>query len=843
MQAASRCVSPSCSSHAFNSTAISITIAVLALSYLTCVRAFSGLDRGGQVDTMKLRSSTHRCRPPTSSVGTSRSALGAATVFLLALVAPAARGQSTDSFAAPASDSGKVAEIIVTAQRRTESLQNTPVAVTAISGDALAAQHIDNLSNISAVTPSVNFQSTNNAQATANLEIRGIGTVGSNRAFEGSVGVFVDGVYLSRAGQLLSNFLDFDSLQILRGPQGTLFGKNTTAGALLITSASPQFDRYDGSYEVTVGNYGAVLARVTSNLPVSNIVALRFAALISNVDGYIEKPDGGDRYNDHRARAFKAQVLFEPNSASTFRLIGDISIEHENCCYGSVLVAPGPVQPLINALTAANGLKLASGNPYDYQAVLNLNTDQHIDDRGAVLLSDWEISPETSLHAITAYRVWSESQVGADFDFSGADILIGNETFKSHQFSQEFDLHGRIGGTPLFKSANYLAGLYFAHEALLATRDLFWGRQAQTYWNALFAPLPPGTVAAAPGQWSAERYPGDDKSYAAFTHFTFNVTNKLGALMGLRYTKEIKQGAFENPYFDPAPNEVFRVLGIQPGPQFNAAHSDSAVSGTVGLQYAFDTGKMAYVVYSRGFKAGGINLDNNAAGLVANNPSIVRGATPLNPTYRPEKIDGVEAGFKADYLDGKARSNVAVFYDKISDLQVAQFLGLQFVVLNAPSAKVYGAEIENTYRFSRDFNLTAAATALPEAKIAESHVLGPPLSDRRFAQAPRWAGSLGANARRSLNQSIAVTARAAFQYTGRVYTDTSSTYQIDSVTLLKAGLGIESVNRNWSVEAWCLNCADRRYYIFTFPVPLQTGTQGAYVGAPRTFGLTLRAHF
>ena len=792
---------------------------------------------------MKLRSSTHGCRPATSSVGTSRSALGAATVLLLALVAPAARGQSTDSFAAPASDSGKVAEIIVTAQRRTESLQNTPVAVTAISGDALAAQHIDNVSNISAVTPSVNFQSTNNAQATANLEIRGIGTVGNNRAFEGSVGVFVDGVYLSRAGQLLSNFLDFDSLQVLRGPQGTLFGKNTTAGALLITSASPQFDRYDGSYEVTVGNYGAVLARVASNLPVSNTVALRFAALISNVDGYIENPNGGDRYNDHRPRAFKAQALFEPNPALTFRLIGDISIEHENCCYGSVVVIPGPVQPLINALSAANGLKLASANPYDYQAVLNLNTDQHISDRGAVLLSDWEISPETSLHAVTAYRVWSESQLGADFDFSGADILTGNETFKSRQFSQEFDLHGRIGETTLFKSADYLAGLYFAHEALSATRDLFWGQQAQTYWNALVAPFPPGTVAAAPGRWSAERYPGDDKSYAAFTHFTFNVTDKFSALTGLRYTKEIKHGAFENPYFDPTPNEVFRVLGIQPGPQFNATHSDSAVSGTAGLQYVFGTGKMAYVTYSRGFKAGGINLDNNAAGLVANNPAIVPGSTPLNPTYKPEKIDGVEVGFKADYLDDKARSNLAVFYDKISDLQVAQFLGLQFAVLNAPSARLYGAEIENTYRVTRDITLTAAATALPEAKIAESHVLGPPLSGRRFAQAPRWAGSLGANASHSLNESVAVTSRAALQYTGRVYTDTSSNYQIGSVTLLNAGLGIESVNRNWVVEAWCLNCADRRYYIFTFPVPLQTGTQGAYVGAPRTFGLTLLAHF
>jgi len=208
--------------------------------------------------------SVRRCAVTMISATLPLSEAGAAKESVDCPLAAGATRANKSTVAAPASDSGKVAEIIVTAQRRTESLQNTPVAVTAISGDALAAQHIDNVSNISAVTPSVNFQSTNNAQATANLEIRGIGTVGNNRAFEGSVGVFVDGVYLSRAGQLLSNFLDFDSLQVLRGPQGTLFGKNTTAGALLITSASPQFDRYDGSYEVTVGNYGAVLARVAS---------------------------------------------------------------------------------------------------------------------------------------------------------------------------------------------------------------------------------------------------------------------------------------------------------------------------------------------------------------------------------------------------------------------------------------------------------------------------------------------------------------------------------------------------------------------------------------------------
>jgi iron complex outermembrane recepter protein len=762
---------------------------------------------------------------------------------LSALVTPSVWGQSVDAPLAPASDSGKVPDIIVTAERRAQSLQNTPVAVTSIAADALAAQHIENISNIPGVTPSVNFQSTDNAQASANLEIRGIGTVGNNRAFEGSVGIFVDGVYRSRAGQLLSDFLDFQSLQILRNPQGTLFGKNTTAGALLFTSVKPQFERYDGYYEATVGNYGVLLGRVASNLPVSDTLALRLAALVSNADGYIENPNRGDRYNDHRPRAFKAQVLFEPTSELSFRLIGDISIEHENCCYGSVISLAGPVQPVINALTVANGLRLASANPYGYQAVLNLNTDQHISDRGAVLLSDWEISPETSWHAITSYRVWSESQLGADFDFSGADVLTGNETFESRQFSQEFDLYGRIGKTALFESADYLAGVYFAHESLSAARDLYWGRQAQPYWNALLAPFPPGTVAAAPGLFSSERYPGDDKSYAAFTHFTFNLTTRLSALMGLRYTKEIKHGAFENPYFDPTPNEVLSVLGIQPGPQFAATHSDSAVSGTGGFQYALDTAKMAYITYSRGFKAGGINLDNNAAGVVANNPAIVPGAIALNPTYRPEKIDSIEVGLKADYLDDKARSNLAVFYNKISDLQVAQFLGLQFAVLNAPSAKVYGAEIENTYRVTRDITLTAAATALPEARIAESNVVGPPLSGRRFAQAPRWAANVGANTSHPLNERVAATARAALQYTGSVYTDTSSDYQIGSVTLLNAGLGIESATHTWSLEAWCLNCADRRYFILTFPVPLQTGTQNAYVGAPRTFGLTLRGHF
>jgi iron complex outermembrane recepter protein len=797
-------------------------------------------------------------------LGSSNRILGTATVFLSSLVGSAVWGQVANIPDTTASDSSKLQEIVVTAQRRTESLQETPVAVSVISGDEMAAKHITDISNLAAVTPSVAFETANNAQAVSNIQIRGIGTVGNNRAFEGSVGVFVDGVYLSRAGQLLSNFLDYDNLQILKGPQGTLFGKNTTAGALLLSSTKPQFDEHDGSYEVTVGNYGSELARVASNIPVSDKLALRVAALVSNNEGYVKNPNTGDYYNSHRPRAFKAQLLYEPTADLSFRLIGDISIEHDNCCYGTVVLSPGPAQPLINALTLANGYKLPSANPKDYQTVLNQDTNQQTHDRGVVFLSDWHISPGAALHSTTAYRFWSASQRGGDFDFSGADVLNGNEDFRTRQFSQEFTFDGKSGETSLFKSADYILGVYFAHETLLGTRDLFWGQQAQTYWNlALGGPpfnIPPGVAHAAPGLWGSELYPADDKSYAGFAHVNLKFTDRFGALAGIRYSKEIKHGAFENPFFDntaPPPTlPVFTLIGVQPGPQYNATHSDSAISGTAGFQYDFERGKMAYLTYSRGFKAGGVNLDNNAGGLVANNPALsflgpLLGFVPKppnDPTYRPEKIDGVEAGFKADYLDNRARSNLAIFYDKIADLQVAQFLGLQFAVVNTPSAKVYGAEIENTFKVTEEITLNAAATWLPEAQIAKSAALDNlsptySLSNTRFAFAPKWAASLGASLFHPLNGRVALTGDISEQFKSRINLDTAEGSQQSSVALLNASVGIASVGRGWSVNAWCMNCADQRYNTVSFPVPLQAGTVGAYVGPPRTFGVSLRGHF
>lgn len=794
--------------------------------------------------------------------------LGVALTLAAASPAPAVEGDTGNALA---DDSGRLEEVVVTARRRFENLQTTPVAVAVMSDDELTARHIDNISTIAAVNPSIAFQAGNNAQAVTNIEIRGIGTEGNNRAFEGSVGIFVDGVYLSRPGQLLSSFLDFDNVQVLKGPQGTLFGKNTTAGALLLSSVKPDFVSYNGSYELTAGNYGTLLGRVASNIPLSGGLALRLAAVVSDADGFVKNPNSDDDYNSHRPRAFKAQLLWEPATDLSFRLIGDISFEHDNCCYGTVVLVPGPAQPLVNALTLAQGLKLPSANPRDYQSVLNQNTDEQISDRGVVLLSDWKPSPDHALHSITAYRSWSESQDRADFDFSAADILNGNETFRTRQVSQEFTFDGSSGGGAAFKSVDYVLGLYAADEALIAARDLFWGRQAQAFWSAALGAdgIPPGEIEASPGLWSSERYPADDKSYALFAHTNLNFTDRFIAIAGLRYTKEIKQGAFDNPYFDPVPATiipipVFTLLGVQPGPPYNARHEDDALSGTAGLQYDFDPDDMGYLTYSRGFKAGGINLDTNAAGLLKNNPAYAAlgrilgfvPAAPLDPTYKREAISGIEAGFKADYLEGKARTNIAAFYDKITDLQVAQFLGLQFAVVNAPTAAVYGAEIENTFRVTQEVTLNAATTWLPYAEIGASSLLdqqaaaykatggpGISLSDTRFAHAPKWAANLGLNLIHPLTGRIAITGNLSEQFTTRVGLDTADGTQQSSVALLNASVGLASPLKTWGVTAWCMNCTDQRYFTLSFPVPLQTGTEGAYVGAPRTFGLSLTGHF
>ncbi|MFV8819389.1 TonB-dependent receptor [Haliea sp. E17] len=734
-------------------------------------------------------------------------------------------------------------EVVVTAQRRVENMQDVPVAVTAVSAYDMEMARVDSIMGIQQISPTIEFDVTNSAANSANILIRGIGTVGNSRAFEGAVGVFVDGVYRTRAGQAMQNWLDIDSLQILRGPQGTLFGKNTSAGALLLTSRAPTLDEMIVDYSIDVGSYDKRMVRGALNLPVGETMAVRVAGLWGEQEGIIDNPNGGE-YNDRKPRALKAQFLFAPSDNFEAHLILDWSDEQNNCCYGQVDAVDGPTQPLIDALILARGKKLPSADFDDYEQVLSFDTDQQIEDQGAVLTLNWELPGGQVLNSVTGYRDWRIEQDNMDADFTGANIFSINEYLETEMFSQELTLSGDLDGFGPFDAADYVFGLYYADEDIDAGNQLVWGDQAQVYWDTLlgFQGLPPGIADATAGIWAESHMPASSKSYAAFMHWNLDFTERFGMNVGLRYSEDEKEGQMDQVYFTPVPNTVFTVLGVQPGPEYKDKFDDSALTGSLAFDYRFSDSLMAYVSYSRGYKSGGVNIDNTAAGTVANNPAITPGAIPEDPTYKSEFMDGYEIGFKADYLGGHARSNFAAFYNDIEDLQVAQFLGTRFSIDNAPDAEVYGFELENQLLLSESFTLEFDVVHLAEAKFGNDPIIGN-LADREFARAPDWASNLALNMDQPLGDNLALFGRVGLSYKSEIYTNTSNDFKEDDQTTYTATLGLRSMSGVWSVSAWCQNCSDERFVTQHFNSPLQSGDANAYVYFPRTYGLTLRGSF
>jgi iron complex outermembrane receptor protein len=269
---------------------------------------------------------------------------------------------------------------------------------------------------------------------------------------------------------------------------------------------------------------------------------------------------------------------------------------------------------------------------------------------------------------------------------------------------------------------------------------------------------------------------------------------------------------------------------------------------------------MAYATYNRGFKAGGINMDQNAAGGVLNNaayfgalPAPLQGlisalaggaapAAPLDPSYKPETINAFEAGAKIQYLNHRARTNISVFYYDLKNLQIAQFVGLRFTVLNAKSAVDYGAEIENTFALTKSVTLNADATWIPHAQYGVDPNIDQHLSGSRFRFAPKLTANIGANLDTPLTDTVDLIARLQYQYASSQYDNVAGNNVQGSVGLLNANLGVK-INRRITVEGWVQNLTNKTYASQVFETPLQTGTENAYMAPPRTFGARVHIGF
>lgn len=913
-----------------------------------------------------------------------------ATALIAALSAPAAAQDAAKTAPAPATqpdaapqDSG--AQIVVTAQGRAQSLASVPVAISAVSAETLKNSGASDIRTLNQLAPSLLVSSTG-TEANGSARIRGIGTVGDNPGLESSVPVFIDGVYRSRSGIGLNELGEIERIEVQRGPQGTLGGRNSSAGLISIYSKKPSFT-FGATGEATYGNYN--YARVAGSVtgPITDKIAARIDGVYVRRDGFLHDVTNNIDVNNRNRFFVRGQVLFEPTPDFTVRLIGDYTYRNERCCgasyvdssvnqyIGNLNNASTPLAPLqqngnniVNVLRDL-GQPIASFNP-GYSRDIYVSPGRTFGgktkDYGGSAEIDWNLGG-AKLTSITGYREYRSGQ-GSDTDYSAVDLLYRADSAAAyrqfHTFTQELRLQGKLFDGKL----DWLVGGFYANEKLTLQDNLRFGSQYGRFaacrivsgggLAGLYSPtspscvipgVGPATLAAASGAAGADivagfaaldgisnkgstidRYFQQDDNFAVFTHNIVHITDKLDLTLGARYTFDKKsfnatfgndntacpaiQGLVLGDLLNPASNATAKALAgalIGLGCQGNSTSelngvsitsskpSENRFTGTAILSYKITPRLLTYASFSRGYKAGGFNLDRSALkSPILPFSSVAGGAQALaaNLQFDPELVNAYEIGAK--YASGPFSVSATIFRSDFSNFQLNTFNGSVFLVqtINGCNSSLNGAdrdlsattgacpagqvgygvrtqgfELESQLVPAKDFRVTAGFT-YAETKYRNDlvgNISGAPL-DPALRVLP---GSELSNAPQyTVTGSVAWTpAIGNSGYSLLFYADTRmvSSYNTGSdlfpqkgqegFALVNARVGLRGPDDHFSIELWAQNLTNKQYAQVAFSSPFQAGTGSApftdpqypggrqlfsqFLAEPRTFGVTLRGKF
>lgn len=728
---------------------------------------------------------------------------------------------------APAAEETGVSEVIVTATRREQRLQDVPIAITAVSGESLSAAGVVNTEQLAQAVPSLFITSSQQVGLGAQIRLRGVGTATGNAGFEGSVGVFLDGVYLARSNLAFNDLVDVERIEVLRGPQGTLFGKNTSAGTINIITRAPGFD-FDAKALLSVGDYNAVRAGGYISGPIyGDKVAASLSAQVNSRDGYIEDAKTGADYNDRNRYVVRGQVLVKPTEDLSLRLIIDNSgrrehataaVQTKNASTSGVITALGGT--VFNPPPGGDGLKVAFNTP------LKANADE----TGVTGILDWNAGP-AKVKLILGHRV-SDTFSQYDSDFSDLDILSFTRSIKDTTDSAELQVSGVAG------PVDWLTGAYYSTLKTRGDGSSLQGQDAGRYYRALASGLLPATFWAPGTGLVSQRFDQDTEGWSIFTHNTWNITSKLGLVVGLRYLQEDKSGGSRFVYNQSLACTSALVPAVIKGVcatnDYGGDYSDDQLNYNLSLQYRFTPDVMAYATASRGFKSGGINLDRQAGGNL--------GSLPTQPiVFDPETVDNYEAGVKSQFWDRRVTLNATVFYQEYQDLQLNTFTGTQFVVSNVGSAKSQGVEVELTATPIRRLNIRAGAL-YNETKygkdVKDALLRGNPLSN-----APRWSGTLGADYWAPIGEGPliwSVRGDLRLQSEMRTASNLNINTRQNGYGILNARIGIRHTRQDWDLSVWSNNLTDTRYKTIGFAVG---DAYYSYYGEPRTVGVEFTKRF
>lgn len=818
--------------------------------------------------------------------------LGMAQVALAQDVPPEetpAEELSPEDIAQPAPDSleqtGTGNEIIVTATKRERTLQEIPVAVSVASVDAIERAHIRDIRDLQSLVPSLRVAQTQALFATT-YSVRGFGTSGNNAGFEPSVGVFVDGVYRSRSIAQINDFPDLQRVEVLRGPQSTLFGKNASAGVISIVTKDPQYD-LGGNFEASYGNYNALILKGYLTGAISDNAAASFAAGYNGRDGYIKDLGfGGDSNNRNRWFA-RGQLKVEPNSQMQVRLIADYDKIDEVCC-AAINLRP-VLDGVTGAILAIGGKVNDAADPFADVIYTNRPSNNRLENYGISGQVDYDLGP-LRVTSISAWRQ-SKSDMNHDADFTSADLVGTNlNRLNVKTFTQELRVATTLDG-PL----NFLLGGYYFNESLRNLQDIQYGKDFRAYADLLTRgkladlesalSLPLGTF-EKPGTGLSEQFHLKDEAWSLFGNVDFTLAKRLTLTLGVNYTRDSKAVRSTSESTDvfsaidlrnvPIAPEIAKELALfQFLPPFqdfpNAVESGKTRDGdwsyTARLAYEFNDTLNAYAAYSTGFKASSFNLSRDSrptaadlvrlqtAGLAEDNLSSG------SRFAKPEEAELFELGIKGNW--GIASANLTVFRQSIKNFQTNVFLGTGFFLSNADKQSTFGVEFDGVVHPVPELSLTMAMTYLdPKYDRYTRSVFGD-MSGDRIVTIPQLSATWGAQWNQPLANDDHLIARVDFHYESEVqpvaglvafiarrpdgspdYAPAKSVARPFSHDVNDLNASLTYAMRNGlELSVWGRNLLNDRYITDIFDSVAQIGSISGYPNKPRTYGVSARYRF
>ncbi|HBO2490913.1 TPA: TonB-dependent receptor [Pseudomonas aeruginosa] len=739
---------------------------------------------------------------------------------------------------APAKADTALGKVTVTARRREEDSQKVPTPITVLGGETLEAQRISRVQDLQQVLPSVNVAYIHARQSS--VAVRGIGNNPASDGLEGSAGIYLDNVYLGRPGMAVFDLLDIEQLELLRGPQGTLFGKNTTAGVLNISTRAPTFTT-ERTVEVSGGQDGYFQGRGTVSGPLGETLAGRLSAYRTRDDGYIKNIHDDNYLNGGERQGARGQLLFEPNEDFSLRWIADYN--EEDSSNGSMVVYGGAERFWQRAaLVGASPLR----DPQ--RRKVNINGRQHVSvhQGGSSLEANWNLAGGYRLTSISAYRYWHFTPAN-DEQLNVSAINDTGVEVHDRQFSQEIRLASPTGG-----AFDYVVGAYAFRQNLGNKTFTSYGPLADLY-------LLGANLGALNDTYSKANGKIETDSFALFAQGTWHLTERLDFTAGLCGTYEEKNAKVER--FAPLGGAAVGGVGaaVRNG-QLGAYDSGDlsqynfAPSALLSLSYQFSDDLLGYASLSHGEKSGGVNL------AVGSAPSA--GADSL--LVGPERANDAELGLKSTLFDRRLLLNANLFWTGIHGYQATTLYQapgstqLVQVLANAGSVRSRGLEFEATalplrgltLNFNGSYNDVTYLSFKDAPCPAEvSTRPGAPsscdLTGQRVVGASKWIANLNGEYQWRLDDRFQpyVSASYAYRSAAEGTLDNSDLSKIDGYALvnLAAGLRSDLGDGQLDTSVWLKNAFDKDYYLSAFASI--NGSYTASVGQPRTLGVSLRYDF